>query len=603
MKHLGWVIAWSWLLGVGFGASLAAGDGQPDANEYRVTGSRSALWVVRRRGDKYDIVAKPISKEWTWQARSMQGRPLQVAATDRRLVALFSQRSVLIHSLDTDAPLTGASPADPNWPAATNPVAVCDANGIGQDDGSIVAIVPVRSSPAEATAPPATTRPASGDEADDLGSAEPRPVSLAVFLYQENGWRQVGSLPCATWREGEPVLATVVDRTLYLSLGGCEPQPEFIGWPEQYDPADTPAVMRFDGERWVVTLTRSQLAGMTPTGMTSLDTHLVLVGRSGEPAFADPNAAPTTAPATRPATQPNDGLKLFAMDIHSGAWIRQDVTSADGVDTPGPAALAGVTRLGDRIILAWKSAEPNAPLLLGSVGLNGQIARTEPLTIFSEPEPNGDSAMVIEIMMGAVLVAMFVPLFILRPRGPQKPFALPKLYQPGNLLKRLIAGAIDLLPFMAVASAALGAEPASLNEVWEMANVKNHPVEHAYWMVAMLGCYVAYGVVMEYRFGATVGKLITRLRVVGNGGDEADLRACFLRNIVKIVELSTFLVALLIVLPIVTPYRQRLGDMLARTSVVEKDSIELDEADKTFDVPEEMKSDGSENGPGSSDQS
>ncbi len=603
MKHLGWVIAWGWLLGVGFGASPAAGDGQPDAGEYRVTGSRTALWVVRLRGDQYDIVAKPISKEWTWQARSMQGQPLRVAATDRRLVAIFSQRSVLIHSLDTTTPLTGASPSDPNWPATTNPVALCDANGIGRHDGSIVAIVPVTS---RRSAPPrlATTRPTSGDGPDDLGSAEPRPVSLAVFLYQENGWRQVGSLPCATWREGEPVLAAVIDRTLYLSLGGCEPQPEFIGWPEQFEPADTPAVMRFDGERWVVTLTHSQLAGMTPTGMTSLDTHLVLVGRSGDPAIADANAAPTAAPTSQPATQPTDGLKLFAMDIHSGAWIRQDVTSTDGVDTPGPAALAGVTRLGDRIILAWRSAEPNAPLLLGSVGLNGQIARTEPLTILSEPEPNGDSAMVIEIMMGAVLVAMFVPLFILRPRGPQKPFALPKLYQPGNLLKRLIAGAIDLLPFMAIASAALGAEPSSIDEVWEMANIKNHPVEHAYWMVAMLGCYVAYGVVMEYRFGATVGKLITRLRVVGNGGDQADLRACFLRNIVKIVELSTFLVALLIVLPIVTPYRQRLGDMLARTSVVEKDSIELSEADKTFDVPEEMKSDGSQQDqPDRSDQS
>ncbi len=599
MKRLGWVIAWGWLLGVGFGASLAAGDGRPDANEYLVTGNRSALWVVRRLGDKYDIVAKPISKEWTWQARSMQGQPLRVVATDRRLVALFSQRSVLIHSLDTDAPLTGASPADPNWPATTNPVAMCHANGIGKHDGSIVAIVPVPSLRSALPRSETTTAPKPDDGPEELGSAHPGPISLAVFLYQESGWRQVGSLPCARWREGEGVLAAVVDRTLYVSLGGCEPRPDSIGWPEEYDPADTPAVMRFDGERWRVMLARRQLSGMTPAGMTSLDTHLVLVGRSGDRAFADPNGPPTTAPTTRPATQPTDGLRLLAMDIHSGAWIRQDITSADGVDTPGPAALAGVTRLGDRIILAWTPTEPNAPLLLGSVGLNGQIARTEPLTILTEPEPSGDSALVIEIMMGAVLVAMFVPLFILRPRGPQKPFGLPKLYQPGNLLKRLIAGAIDLLPFMAVASAALGAEPSSMDDVWEMANIRNHPVEHAYWMVAMLGAYVVYGVIMEYRFGATVGKLITRLRVVGNGGEKPDLRACFLRNIVKIVELSTFLVALLIVLPIVTPYRQRLGDMLARTSVVEKDSIELSEADKSFDVPEEMKSDG----PGSPDHS
>jgi uncharacterized RDD family membrane protein YckC len=245
--------------------------------------------------------------------------------------------------------------------------------------------------------------------------------------------------------------------------------------------------------------------------------------------------------------------------------------------------------LGGLVILAWEPVSPGKPLLLGKLGLDGRIVGTEPLTVLTEPEPSGDAAQVIEIMMGAVLVAMFIPLFILRPRGPQKPFGLPKLYVPGNLLKRLAAGAMDLLPFMLVASAAFGVEPETMDELWEMTKVENLPVEYAYWLVSMLGCYVAYGVVMEYRFGATVGKLITRLRVVGNGGEDPDLRACFLRNIVKIVELVTFLLPLLIVLPIVTPFNQRLGDMLARTTVVEKASIDLARRAETLDVPEQVR--------------
>ncbi len=611
MNRLGWVIAWGWLLGVGFGASQAA-----DANGFLVTGSRSALWVVRRRGEQYDIVAKPISKEWTWQARSMQGRPLRVVATDRRLVTIFPQRSVLIHSLDTDAPLTGTSPADPNWPKDAQPAALCDTDGIAGQSGSVVAVVRLADEVEKATGRAKTAVDDMARSVDDDGEIDQRAIDamagamvdraagerlapaamretrLGVFLYTGSEWKLLTSLPCARWQRGGKVFAASTGGKLYLWLAGCELAGEAA------------AVVSYDGRDWRIELTPEQVGRVDPTAMIALKGHVALLGREALRSDSTPATQPTTAPAptTRPTTAPtadDDGLMMLTIDIHTGARIRQTITPADGVEMPTSATLTGVARLGDRIMLAWESpASPNAPLLLGSVGLDGQIARTEPLTILTEPEPSGDAAMVIEIMMGAVLVAMFIPLFILRPRGPQKPFALPKLYRPGNLLKRAIAGAIDLMPFMAVASAALGVEPASMDDLRAMTNIADHPVEYAYWLVSMLGCYVVYGVVMEYRFGATVGKLITRLRVVGNGGETPDLRACFLRNIVKIVELTTFLVALLIVLPIVTPYRQRLGDMLARTSVVEKDSIELAEADRSFDVPEEMKADDSGDGDG-----
>lgn len=592
------------------GTLLAAAGGK-DANEYVLTGSREALWVLRQRADEYDVVAKPLSKEWSWQARGLTGKPLAAVATDTRLLTFFPGRSVLIHALQSATPTTGPSPADPNWPSDASPAALCATEGIGKHRGSVVAVVRLASDvdkasdrakaavddlaraidedgdPDEAAIDRMAGALAEKAAGERLALAEMHEPRLGVFLYTGSEWKLLTSLPCREWRAGEPIYAGSVAGSLQLWLPGCVPSADAVHHPPEADPNATPAVVSFNGNRWTVQLTREQIGRLDPVGMTALENHLVLLGRSARKP-ADPNTPLTTAPATEPASQP-DELSLLAYDVAGGTLTRQTVAPAEGVDLSAAGPLVGVTRLGGLVILAWEPVSPGKPLLLGKLGLDGRIVGTEPLTVLTEPEPSGDAAQVIEIMMGAVLVAMFIPLFILRPRGPQKPFGLPKLYVPGNLLKRLAAGAMDLLPFMLVASAAFGVEPETMDELWEMTKVENLPVEYAYWLVSMLGCYVAYGVVMEYRFGATVGKLITRLRVVGNGGEDPDLRACFLRNIVKIVELVTFLLPLLIVLPIVTPFNQRLGDMLARTTVVEKASIDLARRAETLDVPEQVR--------------
>jgi len=88
-----------------------------------------------------------------------------------------------------------------------------------------------------------------------------------------------------------------------------------------------------------------------------------------------------------------------------------------------------------------------------------------------------------------------------------------------------------------------------------------------FWAGAVVGAvFGLYAGIQELFVGRTFGKRITGCYVVGERGDPCTVQAVFVRNILRIVEFHFVAMAVLVVL---TPSRQRLGDMLARTVVVE----------------------------------
>jgi uncharacterized RDD family membrane protein YckC len=99
----------------------------------------------------------------------------------------------------------------------------------------------------------------------------------------------------------------------------------------------------------------------------------------------------------------------------------------------------------------------------------------------------------------------------------------------------------------------------------------------AYWTARMpLASNIAFGlivvlyyVVLERYRGQTLGKMLTGIRVVDEGtGLRPSLGAVVVRTILRIVDgLGCYLVAFVTVL--VTPKRQRLGDLAAHTLVVQ----------------------------------
>jgi len=95
-----------------------------------------------------------------------------------------------------------------------------------------------------------------------------------------------------------------------------------------------------------------------------------------------------------------------------------------------------------------------------------------------------------------------------------------------------------------------------------------------HWAPAIVGATVAlYGMIFEGAVGATPGKRILNMRVRRATGGPAGVGQAITRNLMRILEFHFLPVLLLLA---VTMGRQRLGDLLARTIVIER--VEEDEA-------------------------
>ncbi len=91
----------------------------------------------------------------------------------------------------------------------------------------------------------------------------------------------------------------------------------------------------------------------------------------------------------------------------------------------------------------------------------------------------------------------------------------------------------------------------------------------AYTIIATAVAYLGYCVLMELRYGATVGKMLLGLRVVGDGGLRPRLREVLLRNLVKTMILLSIVLWPLMLVVVLNRNRQRLGDMMGRTVVAD----------------------------------
>jgi hypothetical protein len=87
---------------------------------------------------------------------------------------------------------------------------------------------------------------------------------------------------------------------------------------------------------------------------------------------------------------------------------------------------------------------------------------------------------------------------------------------------------------------------------------------------------IAYYFVPEALFGATPGKLITGLRVVRVDGRPLEVGAVLVRNVVRLIDALPFLYLLGGVLVLATSSSQRLGDLVAGTTVVaHRDALDV----------------------------
>ncbi len=95
--------------------------------------------------------------------------------------------------------------------------------------------------------------------------------------------------------------------------------------------------------------------------------------------------------------------------------------------------------------------------------------------------------------------------------------------------------------------------------------------QNALWVVYLLMAilYFGYFIVMEAMWGATLGKMLLRLRVVKTDGSPISWSESVIRNLLRIIDgLFDYLVGAILIWT--SPLRQRLGDRAAKTVAVRR---------------------------------
>lgn len=505
-----------------------------------VAGDDRVLWLVRAH-DKgvYDVAARPAGRKWKPLRHQVAGRLAAMASADGQLhLLLYDPTGYVIDSLDTPQPTVGRNPSDARWSDRTAALAACNATGLaGADEGaSIAAVVPYRR----------TAEPATGPASRPVGMPDPGCVHLAVFRTVQGQWGYLTHLPNVPLGKAAPgsVHVTAVGSRLYLLASA---------------PADGGAVSNalhvWDGRavpQWAGLELPDSVRDAPPVGMSASPGEVLMV-------FAKVDRSAGRA-----------RLVLARLDTLTGAVGCQDLAREGGSGRWPASPLPGATRLKNQVAVAWQDGDG---LHVATYDLGGQLGAEETVDAFVQKPPKIDPQDIYKYFHFGVMLAVLLPMFVFRGPLPTKPFTLSAAHRPAPLLKRYVAGFLDYMPF-SLASAALffplnvlGEAPDPNQALVELAGSS----EAGYAVVVSLLAYTAYCIVMEWRYGATLGKLLFGLRVVGDEGARTTPREIVMRNLVRIIEMwpHPWLPIVIVVFTMVSRYRQRLGDMLARTAVVE----------------------------------
>ena len=188
-----------------------------------------------------------------------------------------------------------------------------------------------------------------------------------------------------------------------------------------------------------------------------------------------------------------------------------------------------------------------------------------PVGVVNEPTPLSHI-----LLQCAVLGAVLASVFAWR----RDSVTIPAQPAPGFVLARLWRRAVAfLIDSVIVAPLSLAAFATMLDE-GALTLTRTEPTTvglgnspELFWAGAAAGVvFGLYACLFEAILRTTPGKRLTRLSVSGEDGKRCSVRAVVVRNAIRVVEL---LFPPLLLLAVVTINRQRLGDLFARTIVVE----------------------------------
>jgi uncharacterized RDD family membrane protein YckC len=154
---------------------------------------------------------------------------------------------------------------------------------------------------------------------------------------------------------------------------------------------------------------------------------------------------------------------------------------------------------------------------------------------------------------------------------------LPEDSMVADLGRRAIAAAIDMAPGLAGSMFYFGLSFEELMLRWP-GNGIAYTIEQVIPGTIVIAVFVGHTTLSELFFARTLGKLITGLRTTALDGKRPRLWQLLVRGLLKTLDLIPG-AWLLLLLPVISPNRQRLGDLVGRTVVV-SDAPKAEEAEQ-----------------------
>jgi len=458
-------------------------------------------------------------------------------------------------------PLLSTSPtvkhdfAELRLPDGRVPLALC-----GSVDGaSLLAIVPrstaqrLLDAAAEVTAADAGT---SGVSSNGAGASPPpdgqpalTDTRFALVRYGQDGWAVLGSMP-EWFDEHAQVHAVALADGLHVF---------FARRP------DAPSLHHF---RW----TDGNWAGLGDVPeVRPADVVDVL---------ALPNAAALIV-RSRPDADQRIGLQPVC--FQDGAWRQGNPLRIDDVELRVTPRRFATAALGQDLLVIWLdagAAEGIDAIRVGRwprTGGSASAAPAEVKALTSPPSPARD-----EYTQLLITLAVMTVLLIVVVRRRQDSFITDLPVPDGYVLARLapraiaffidffaanmIAGPALLIPWMARNGVTGGPQ---LQEQISLALLQD-PDGFFWRLVGCVAIFVVYCTAFEATLAATPGKLAMRLRVCSHRAQRASFASILARNALRMELYPSPSFTPLIVLLLLTRNRQRLGDLIANTLVVEK---------------------------------
>ncbi len=279
-----------------------------------------------------------------------------------------------------------------------------------------------------------------------------------------------------------------------------------------------------------------------------------------------------------PAAEGRVTLRL--MRYRDGAWqdegLARDGTEVLALDpTTGDAAVAR-----GRLAVVRLSTKGEVEFGLADLGTSPAVRFTS-LRLGETSNPavrsNWEEALVMGLLMGMVTMLLWS-----RRERLVRPATLPQGVAPALVSRRVLAAVLDLLPALllvtAIAVPLMHSRMDDTPTTLDWASLQERAADprlqslFAPMQYSVILLYGVWCLAWELAIGTTPGKLVFKCRVLSSTGEPPRVRQVLIRNAVRVVEFalgSPGLLVTFMTMMLVSRNRQRIGDLLADTVVVE----------------------------------